>query len=131
MSSIQDIKKHLESTDHGWTISEIESGLEIRNVDDVPVHLVVTEEQMLVETILFPESVIEDVASFDNTMMFAQKGLPLSSVGKSQINNETYYVAFGALSSASKLDNVELEITVLYQNIAELLHFSSDFIKSK
>lgn len=131
MDNIQKIKSHLVSSDHGWAVTEIESGLEIRNEDDSPVHLIVTEKQMLVEQMLFPVAQIENVAEFDNQLMYLQRVMPLTSVGKSRINNENYYVAFGALSADSKLDNVELELVMLYQNTFELLQFSSDFIKTK
>lgn len=127
--SLQNIKAHLEASDHNWTIGEIEDGLTITNSDGIPAHLVLTENQMIIETILFKESEIKDVAQFDDLMMQAQKGLPLTSVGKSEIGGTKYYVAFGALSSSSILDNVELELVMLFQNVTEILHSSSDFLR--
>ncbi len=127
--SLQNLKAHLEASDHNWTIGEIEGGLTIINGDDIPAHLVLTESQMIIETILFKESDIKNVDQFDDLMMQAQKGLSLTSVGKSKIDGTKYYVAFGALSSSSILDNVELELVMLFQNVTEILHSSSDFLR--
>ncbi len=127
--ALHDIKTHLEASDHNWTIGEVEGGLTVTNGDGILAHLVMTEHQMVIETLLFPESEVKDVAQFDNLMMYAQKSLPLTSVGKSEVDGVAYYVAFGALSASSKLDNVELELVLLFQNVTEILHSSNDFLR--
>ncbi len=127
--ALLDIKTHLQESDHHWDIGEVEGGLTITNGDGILAHLIQTEKQMVVETILFKETDVKDVAQFDNLMMHAQKGLPLTSVGKSVVGDDTYYVAFGALSANSKLDNVELELVLLFQNVTEILHSSTDFLR--
>ena len=125
---IAKIKAHLEASDHNWTIDTIEQGLTITNGDGVLAHLILTDKQMLIESLLFKESAVKDVAQFDSLMMHAQKRLPLTSVGKTVLENQSYYVAFGALSASSKLENVELEIVLLFQNINEILQFSTDLL---
>ncbi|MGL6261517.1 DUF2170 family protein [Vibrio sp. WXL210] len=127
--ALEDIRAHLVASDHNWTVEEIEGGLTIVNEDGVLAHLILTEHQMIIESLLFPVEAIEDVAKFDDLMMFAQKKLPLTSIGKTIVAKQKFYAAFGALSADSKLENVELEVVMLYQNITELLDFSADFLR--
>lgn len=127
--SIADIKRHLEGSEHNWVIEETENGLVIESDEGVVAHLVTTEQQMLIESLLFPIAQVKDKATFDHAMMLAQKQLPLTSVGISQIDDKQFYCAFGSLSAQSTLDNIELEILMLYRNINELLHFSNDFLQ--
>lgn len=42
--------------------------------------------------------------------------MPLSSVGISSVQQEEYYIVFGALSLKSSLDDILLEITTLVDN---------------
>lgn len=126
--SLSQIKSHLENADHNWTIEEGEGALTIINEDGVTVYLAITEQQMIAESLLFKEEQIKEPAVFNRAMMMAQKGLPLSSVGITSVNGENYYCIFGALSSDSKLDNVELEIVLLFNNVTQVLQFSHDFL---
>lgn len=54
--------------------------------------------------------------------------LPLSSVGISQIQHDEYYVAFGALSVSSSLEDIILEITILAENALDLAELTQEFI---
>ncbi len=125
--SVADIKAHLIASDHNWSVSEQEGNLVIINNDDITAILVVTEQQMLIESLLFPDTTIADQAKFDDRIMYLQKQLPLTTVGKTYLQGESYYTAFGALSAESNLDSIELELVMLFQNVTELLHFSSEY----
>lgn len=124
--SVADIKAHLLASDHDWSVSEQAGHLVITNNNDITAILVVTEHQMLIESLLFAVTAIADQAKFDDRLMYLQKQLPLTTVGKTLLEGESYYTAFGALSADSKLDNIELELVMLFQNVTELLHFSSE-----
>ncbi|WP_414932871.1 DUF2170 family protein [Vibrio europaeus] len=128
--SVADIKAHLLAADHDWSVTEQEGNLIITNNDDITAILVVTEHQMLIESLLFPTTAIEEQAQYDDKLMYLQKQLPLTTIGKTRLQGESYYTAFGALSANSKLDNIELELVMLFQNITEILHFSSEHFTS-
>ncbi|QXO16590.1 MULTISPECIES: DUF2170 family protein [Vibrio] len=129
--AIHDIQTYLETADHDWHVSQQDGSLIITNSDDLTAILVLAEQQMLIESLLFPTSAIQDQAQFDDLLMYLQKHLPLTTVGKTRLQGETYYTAFGSLSTDSKLENIELEITMLFQNVNELLHFSSEHLTNQ
>ncbi|ABX23097.1 hypothetical protein SARI_03261 [Salmonella enterica subsp. arizonae serovar 62:z4,z23:-] len=60
-------------------------------------------------------------------MLRDQKVLPLSSVGITWVKQEGYYVAFGALSLNSSLDDVTLEITTLVENALDVAEITQDY----
>lgn len=129
--AIHDIQTYLETADHYWSVSQQDGSLIITNSDDLTAILVMAEKQMLIESLLFPTSAIKDQAQFDDLLMYLQKHLPLTTVGKTRLQGETYYTAFGSLSTDSKLENIELEIIMLFQNVNELLHFSSEHLTNQ
>ncbi|MGF1781568.1 DUF2170 family protein [Vibrio fluvialis] len=129
--AIHDIQTYLETADHDWSVSQQDGSLIITNSDDLTAILVKAEKQMLIESLLFPTSAIKDQAQFDDLLMYLQKHLPLTTVGKTRLQGETYYTAFGSLSTDSKLENIELEIIMLFQNVNELLHFSSEHLTNQ
>ena len=127
---ITDIREYLTKSEHNWRVDVAEDALVIVNEDELKAVLTVSNSQILVETLLFSEAEVTDPAAFDNEVLFAHKALPLTTVGKSVFDGETYYCAFGALSSESKLANIELEVAMLFINSVELLQFASRFFKS-
>ncbi len=126
---IRDIKAHLEQTHHNWALEEQENSLVITNQQEVTAILVETDSQLLVESLLYPVRSVLDEAATDNMFMHAQKSLPLTTVGKTLVGGETFYSAFGALSVTSKIENIELEITTLFHNVAEIVELSEELLK--
>lgn len=83
-----------------------------------------TSRQIIIETIICPLSAIQRQDLFNAFILRHQKLLPLSSVAISRLKNDEYYVAFGALSLNSSLEDVVLEIATLAANalnLAELI----------
>jgi uncharacterized protein YjfI (DUF2170 family) len=128
--NITDIKEFLEKSEHNWTLEVAEDALVIINEDELTAVMTVSNSQILVESLLFPQAELVSPADFDHEILFAHKALPLTTVGKSTFNDETYYCAFGALSSESKNANIEKEVAMLFINSVELLQFASRFFKS-
>ncbi|HCK7120251.1 TPA: DUF2170 family protein [Klebsiella pneumoniae] len=87
---------------------------------DLQLNVLFTSRQIIIETIICPLSAIQRQDLFNAFILRHQKLLPLSSVAISRLKNDEYYVAFGALSLNSSLEDVVLEIVTLAANALDL-----------
>ena len=87
---------------------------------DLRLNMLFTSRQIIIETIICPLSAIQRQDLFNAFILRHQKLLPLSSVAISRLKNDEYYVAFGALSLNSSLEDVVLEIATLAANALDL-----------
>ena len=87
---------------------------------DLRLYVLFTSRQIIIETIICPLSAIQRQDLFNAFILRHQKLLPLSSVAISRLKNDEYYVAFGALSLNSSLEDVVLEIATLAANALDL-----------
>lgn len=87
---------------------------------DLRLNVLFTSRQIIIETIIYPLSAIQRQDLFNAFILRHQKLLPLSSVAISRLKNDEYYVAFGALSLNSSLEDVVLEIATLAANALDL-----------
>lgn len=87
---------------------------------DLRFNVLFTSRQIIIETIICPLSTIQQQDLFNAFILRHQKLLPLSSVAISRLKNDEYYVAFGALSLNSSLEDVVLEIATLAANALDL-----------
>ncbi|CAM4154730.1 DUF2170 family protein [Klebsiella sp. 10982] len=87
---------------------------------DLRLNVLFTSRQIIIETIICPLSTIQRQDLFNAFILRHQKLLPLSSVAISRLKNDEYYVAFGALSLNSSLEDVVLEIATLAANALDL-----------
>ena len=87
---------------------------------DLRLNVLFTSRQIIIETIICPLSAIQRQDLFNAFILRHQKLLPLSSVAISRLKNDEYYVAFGALSLNSSLEDVVLEIATLAANSLDL-----------
>ncbi|EAP9886180.1 DUF2170 family protein [Salmonella enterica] len=81
----------------------------------------------MIEAYTCPVNAIRNTAEFNLYLLRDQKVLPLSSVGITWVKQEGYYVAFGALSLNSSLDDVTLEITTLVENALDIAEITQDY----
>lgn len=105
-----------------YSVSHIQNALKLtlKQHGDLVVHISMTSKQIFIETVICPVENIQDVNKLNYRLLRIQKLLPLSSVGISIINHKDYYLAFGALSLASSLADIVLEIETLAENALEL-----------
>lgn len=87
---------------------------------ELRLNVLFTSRQIIIETIICPLSAIQRQDLFNAFILRHQKLLPLSSVAISRLKNDEYYVAFGALSLNSSLEDVVLEIATLAANALDL-----------
>lgn len=106
-----------------------ESSLIIKMNDygDLKLTVLFTSKQIIIETYICPVNTIRDTAEFNLFLLRNQKVLPLSSVGITRVKQEEYYIAFGALSLNSSLDDVTLEITTLVENALDIAEITQDY----
>lgn len=116
---------------HGLNIDIIsnEQSLIIKMNDygDLLLSILFTSRQMIIETVIFPVNNIQHQDAFNLFLLRNQKLLPLSSVGISRVRQDEYYVAFGALSLNSTLEDVVLEMTTLVDNALDLAEITEEY----
>lgn len=101
--------------------------IKLDDYGDLQLNLLLASRQIIIETYICPLSEIKQQDAFNAFLLRNQKLLPLSSVGISPVGGEEYYVAFGALSLNSSLDDILLEISTLAQNALDLAELTDDF----
>lgn len=94
---------------------------------DLPLNIIITSKQIIIETYICPVHKIKRNADFNLFLLRNQKMLPLSSVGISLFQHHEYYVAFGALSVSSALDDIIFEMTTLAENALDLAEITEEF----
>nr|WP_194717456.1 DUF2170 family protein [Vibrio sp. S9_S30] len=85
--------------------------------------------QITVEALLFPADKVQDVNALNQRILETHKMIPLTSIGITEVDGQSYYTAFGTLSSDSKVESVVEEVSVLFQNIPEILETFAEFLK--
>ena len=101
--------------------------LTLDDYGDLQLNVLLTSRQIIIETYICPLNEIKHQDVFNAFLLRNQKLLPLSSVGISPVGGEEYYVAFGALSLNSSIDDILLEITTLAENALDLAELTDDF----
>ncbi|KER04636.1 hypothetical protein MEG1DRAFT_00627 [Photorhabdus temperata subsp. temperata Meg1] len=119
----------LKKSDNNWTVEPTGECLVITNEDGVKAHLAICGKQITVEALIFAEEHVSDTAALNKFILETHKMIPLTSVGITEVDGQSYYTAFGALSSESKVESVVIEVSMLFANINELLDAYSEFLK--
>lgn len=96
---------------------------------DLPVFLTVSGEQIIVEAMLWSASEVKNVDRFNEAVLRTHKYFPLSTISLDHMDGDDCYHMFGALSSASSLQNVLFEIEVLASNVIQATEAYSEFLK--
>lgn len=98
---------------------------------DLPVYITVAGEQLIVETLMWPLSDIEETAAFNDEVLRTHKLFPLSTISLDTLpDGQSYYTMFGALSATSLLSNVIFEIETLSDNVIKAADAYGHFLKS-
>ncbi|WP_116474908.1 DUF2170 family protein [Zobellella maritima] len=120
---------HLLSAREGWQCELENDSLLITNADGLEAYLAVAGEQIIAETLLFPASQVADTAALNDAILRTHQLLPLTTVGISDINGESYYIAFGSLASGSKDASVRIEVETLFRNTETFLDLYQDYLQ--
>jgi len=128
--TIEKLNEWVASFD-GWTTESEQNCLTISNDEGVDIFAYTGANQVIFESVLFPANAVSDTAALNTLILDTHQLLPLSTVGTRVIDNERYYVAFGALSTESKPEVVLEEIETLFDNIPEFIELYADFINEE
>ncbi|MGB1239693.1 MAG: DUF2170 family protein [Pseudomonadales bacterium] len=112
-----------------WVIHTENGCLFVTNEDGLDAYVAVSGAQIVIESILFASSAVSDTAALDRQILKTHQVFPLTTIGITCVEGEDYYMAFGALSSQSKAESVEIEIQTLFDNVTAFLDAYEDYLK--
>ena len=121
--------QELVAKHEAWVVSAENNCLCITNEDGLDAYLAVSGEQIIVESLLFPKSQVNDAAGLNAEVLRTHQIFPLTTIATTVIDDEEYYIAFGALSSQSKEESIDIEITALFDNVTGFLEAYEDYLK--
>lgn len=115
----------------GLSVSLEGEVLFLTNDMGVEAFLTLGEEQILVESLLCPCKQVSNQSAFNEIVLKTHKTLfPLSTIGVVELDGDSYYTAFGALSSQSNEETLRIEVDFLYQNVIGMLECYAEFIQA-
>ena len=105
--------------------------IRMRDYGDLPLFVAIGGEQIIVEALLWPAEDVRDAAAFNEEVLRTHKLFPLSCIGLETLpDGRACYTMFGALSAASTLSDVVLEIELLADNVIKATEAYEDFLKA-
>ncbi|NQZ30490.1 MAG: DUF2170 family protein [Oceanospirillaceae bacterium] len=112
-----------------WAVHSEDDCLFITNEDGLDAYVAVSGAQIVVESILFASAAVADVTGLNEQILKTHQVFPLTTIGITTVENEDYYMAFGALSSQSKEESIIIEVVTLFDNVAAFLDAYEDYLK--
>ena len=96
-----------------------------------PIFATVFGEQIIVESVLCPQSDVSDVQRFNETILRTHKYFPLSTISLDTLaDGESYYHMFGSLSATSRMLNIMFEIEILARNVIQATEAYEEFLSA-
>jgi uncharacterized protein YjfI (DUF2170 family) len=120
--------KQLAEQQPDWVVETQGDCLAVSNDEGIDTFIYIGNQQIIVETALFPASDVSDVAALNELILKTHHLLPLTAICINQIAEQDYYVAFGALSIDSKDSVIVEEIETLFANTGEFLDLYNQFL---
>ncbi len=85
---------------------------------DLPLFLSVSNQQIIVEALLWPVNIIKQPSQFNEEILCTRKLFPLSTIAIEKTGDGSVnYIMYGALSATSILSNVIYELETLSDNV--------------
>ncbi|XKM13512.1 YjfI family protein [Orbaceae bacterium ac157xtp] len=85
---------------------------------DLPLFLSISNQQIVVEALLWSVDMVKDTAKFNEEVLCTRKLFPLSTIAIEQAGDGSVnYIMYGALSSSSLLSSIVYEIETLTDNV--------------
>lgn len=120
--------KTLAENQPNWVIEAEGDCLTISNDEGIDAFVYAGDQQIIVETALFPAADVKDAAELNALILRSHHLLPLTAICINQIAGQDYYIAFGALSVDSKESVIIEEIETLFANTGEFLDLYNQFL---
>lgn len=85
---------------------------------DLPLFLSVSNQQIMVEALLWPVNMVKQPEKFNQDVLCTRKFFPLSTIAIEKAGDGSVnYIMYGALSSTSLLSNIIYELEMLSDNV--------------
>lgn len=115
----------------GWVVANEGDCICITNEDGLDAYLAISGAQILVESILFSKRQVANVSSLNETILKTHQIFPLTTVAITTVEDEEYYMAFGALSAQCDAESILTEVEQLFVNIPGFLDAYENFLNAK
>jgi len=85
---------------------------------DLPLFMSLSNQQIVVEALLWPVSIVKNEAQFNQGVLYSRKLFPLSTIAiENSGNGSLNYIMYGALSASSLLNSIIYELEILADNV--------------
>ncbi len=111
-----------------WVVNPEPGCICLTNEDGLDAFVAVSGKQIIIQSILFSKSQVNNTAALNEEILQTHQLFPLTSVGISEIDQETYYTAFGAISSSTDEASLLVEVDTLFSNVSGFLDAYEQFI---
>ena len=128
MSWTHESIKSLAEQQSSWIVASEGHCISISNDESIDAFLYIGDQQIVVESILFSRSNVQDSAALNELILRTHQLQPLTTIGLKTIDKEDYYIAFGALSAASHSDVIIEEVNTLFANVGDFLELYSEHL---
>lgn len=87
---------------------------------DLEIYISVSDQQVAASALLWPVDEQEDRHAFNEFLLKAQKLVPLSNFGITEVGGRDYYELFGELSTTTSIEDILIELRTLAENAIEV-----------
>lgn len=101
----------------------------LHDCGDLAVVVGVEGKEIQASVLLDPVDAVRDAAGFQNRLLRANKLLPLSTFGITEVGGRAHYEIFGQLSGGSQIEEIIEEIETLGRNAIEAAQMIIDWNK--
>lgn len=125
--SVSDLYKELTNTElfgQGSASIELIDGVDaclhivMHEYGDLPLYLSVSNQQIVVEALLWPVNIVKNQDQFNQEILYSRKLFPLSTIAiEKGGDGELNYIMYGALSAASLVSSIIYELEMLSDNV--------------
>jgi uncharacterized protein YjfI (DUF2170 family) len=91
----------------------------LHDCGDLPVIVGVEGKEIQASVLLDPVDSVRDAPAFQNRLLRANKLLPLSTFGITEVSGKPHYEIFGQLSGGSQIEEIVEEVETLGRNALE------------
>ena len=125
--SLSEIKA-LADAQSSWVAREEDSCLCVVDDAGLEAWVAVSGDQIVVETVLFAQDRVSDVAALNAHILRTHQLFPLTTIAVNTLNGQDYYVAFGALAAQSSAENIVSELAALFDNVTGFLDAYAEYL---
>jgi len=97
---------------------------------ELPIVVGIAGDVIIAQATLWPESLVKDLTGFNREVMLAEKLFGLANISLEQMDEEVWYVAYGALRSQSSPEDIAYEIEALAHSVLDIAQTFQNHLKN-